>query len=97
MIADGKTLDQIPVEQFVGRGVYIKVDGEFDLEAIRQADIREGDIVLFHTGADKFYHEARYYKDTPEIPEDVARYLVEKKVKAVGMDMSGPDEPVQNP
>ncbi len=93
MLADGKTLDQIPVEQFVGRGVYIKVDGEFDLEAIKQADIREGDIVLFHTGADEFYHEARYYEDTPEMPEDVASYLVEKKIKMVGMDMSGPDEP----
>lgn len=92
MLADGKTLDQIPVEQFVGRGVYIKVDGEFDLEAIRRADIREGDIVLFNTGADEFYHEARYW-ETPEMSEDVARYLVEKKIKMVGMDMSGPDEP----
>lgn len=90
MLADGKTLDQISVEQFVGRGVYIKVDGKFDLEAIRQADIREGDIVLFHTGADEYYHEARYWK-TPEMPEDVASYLVEKKIKMVGMDMSGPD------
>jgi kynurenine formamidase len=91
MIADGKTLDQIPIEQFVGRGCYIKVDGEFDLEAIKQANIREGDIVLFNIGADAYYHEPRYYSDTPEIPEDVARYLVEKKIKAVGMDMSGPD------
>lgn len=92
MIAGGKTLDQIPIEQFVGRGCYIKVDGKFDLGAIKQADIREGDIVLFHTGATEFYHEPRYYSDTPEIPEDVARYLVEKRIKAVGMDMSGPDE-----
>lgn len=92
MIADGKTLGQIPVEQFVGRGCYIKVEGAFDLDVIRKADIREGDIVLFHTGATEFYNEPRYYSDTPEISEDVARYLVEKRVKAVGMDMSGPDE-----
>lgn len=45
MLADGKTLDQIPVEQFVGRGVYIKVDGKFDLEAVRQANLR----ILFTT------------------------------------------------
>lgn len=92
MLADGETLDQIPVDKFVGSGCYIKVDGEFDLEAIKQVDIREGDIVLFHTGAIEYYHEPRYYQDTPEMPEDVAHYLVEKKIKMVGMDMSGPDE-----
>lgn len=91
MIADGKTLDQVPVEQFVARGCYIKIEGKFDLEAIKKADIREGDIVLFNIGADAYYHEPRYYSDTPEIPEDVAQYLVSKKIKAVGMDMSGPD------
>lgn len=91
MLADGKTLDQIPVEQFVGRGCYIRIDDKFDLEAIRQADIREGDIVLFHTGRIESYHDEKYYEDYPEIPEDVARYLVEKKIKMVGMDMSGPD------
>jgi len=94
MLADGKTLDQIPIEQFVGRGVYIKVeDQKFDLEQIKQADIRAGDIVLFHTGIISRYKEPSYYKVYPEIPEDVARYLVDQQIKMVGMDMSGPDHP----
>jgi kynurenine formamidase len=93
MIAGGKTLNQIPIEQFVGRGCYVKVEGnKIDLETVQKVDVREGDIVLLHTGAIEFYHEPRYYSDTPEIPEDVARYLVDKKIKMVGMDMSGPDE-----
>jgi arylformamidase len=94
MLADGKTLDQIPVEQFVGRGVYIKVeDKKFDLDKVKSYGIREGDIVLFHTGLIDIYDEPAYYSDYPEIPAEIAEYLVEKKVKMVGMDMSGPDHP----
>src|SRR3989344_6724255 len=46
MVADGKTLDQIPTEQFIGRGRLIKIQHKtFDLEAVKQAGIEAGDIV----------------------------------------------------
>lgn len=92
MVEDGKTLDQMPIEQFVGRGVCVKVENKvFDIETIRAAGIQEGDIVLFHTGFDKSYHDPAYFEDYPQIPEDVANYLVEQKVSMVGMDMCSPD------
>lgn len=94
MLADGKSLDQISVERFVGRGVYVKIeDKKFDLDKIQNAGIEEGDIVLFHTGLIDIYDKDEYYSDYPEIPEGVAEYLIDKKVKMVGMDMSGPDHP----
>ena len=96
MLAGGKKLDQIPIEQFVGRGRYINAQDGFNLENVKNSDIREGDIVLFHTGIISRYHEPNYFQDYPEIPEDVARYLVDKKIKMVGMDMSGPDHPPHN-
>ncbi len=73
MLADGKKLDQAPIEQFVGRGCYINTQEGFDLKNVKKADIREGDIVLFHTGIISRYHETSYYQDYPEIPEDIAR------------------------
>ncbi len=92
MLANAKTLDQIPVEQFVGRGRYIKVDNKtFDLEAVKNADIQQGDIVLFHTGMSDVYHETAYYEDYPAIPKEIADYLVETKVKMVGVDMCSVD------
>lgn len=96
MVSGGKKLDEIPIEHFVGRGCYVNAQNGFDLEAIKQADIKEGDIVLLHTGIINRYHEPNYYEDYPEIPENVARYLVKKKIKMVGMDMSGPDHPPHN-
>jgi arylformamidase len=91
MIDGGKTLDQITIENFIGRGVYIKVDNKsFDIEAVKSAGIKEGDIVLFHTGMSDIYQSPEYF-EYPEIPEEIANYLVEQKVKMVGVDMASPD------
>ena len=50
MIAGGKTLDQVPIEQFVGRGRLIEASTMFGLERVQQADLQAGDIVLLRTG-----------------------------------------------
>src|ERR1035437_1209790 len=47
MVADGKRLDQVPVEQFIGHGRVVKVeDGNYSLVAVKDAGIAEGDNVL---------------------------------------------------
>lgn len=92
MFPNGKNLDEIPLEQFTGRGVYVKVENKtFSLEILKQADIREGDIVLFHTGMSDRLFESEYYKSYPQVSVEVAQYLVEKKVKMMGVDMGGVD------
>lgn len=97
MVASGKTLDQIPAERFVGRGVYIKVENNtFDLDAIKKVDIQQGDIVVFHTGLSDVYHDAKYFEDYPSVPEELAHYLVEKKISMVGLDTCSPDHDVFN-
>jgi arylformamidase len=92
MFKDGKNLSEIPLENFAGRGVCIKVeDNKFDLEKVKNADIQKGDIVLFHTGMSDRLFETDYYKDFPQMPEEIAQYLVGKKVKMVGVDVGGID------
>ena len=96
MVKDGKTLDKIPLERFIGRGRLVKVenDNSFSFDAINSADIKEGDIVLFHTGMAEIYgQDDKYYgDDRPELTEEIANYLVEKKVKMIGLDMCSPDK-----
>ena len=90
MIAGGKSLDQTPVDQFIGHGVYVDVtDSDFD--AVKKADIHEGDIVLLHTGMSAKYHESAYFEDYPAMSEEVAIHLVSKKIKMVGVDACSPD------
>ncbi len=92
MVDNGKNLDEIPIGQFAGRGIYIKVDNKtFDIATVENAGIEEGDIVLFHTGMADIYDSEEYFENYPEIPEVIARYLADKKVKMVGVDMCGPD------
>lgn len=91
MVKNGKSLDEIPVEHFIGRGVYIKVEGSFSLDVIKKANIQEGDIVLFHTGMSDVYHEPAYYNNYPAMTDEIGRYLVKKKVKMVGVDMCSVD------
>lgn len=90
MITGGKSLDQISVDHFIGRGVYVDVtDGNFD--AVKSADIQEGDIVLLHTGMSEKYHESAYFDDYLAMSEAIANYLVQKKIKIVGVDTCSVD------
>lgn len=92
MVTGGKTLNEISVEQFIGRGRYIKVlNKTFDLDAVKKADILSGDIVIFDTGFADLYNDTSYFEDYPALPDDIARYLVDNKVKMVGFDMCSPD------
>ena len=90
MLEGGASLDKTPIEQFVGRGCYVDItDGNF--EALKDADIQPGDIVLLHTGMSEKYHESVYFEDYPVMSEEIAKYLVSKKVKMVGLDTCSPD------
>ena len=90
MIENGKSLDQIPISQFIGNGRYVRTDaGNFG--AVKEANIKEGDIVLFHTGMSSKYHDPAYFNDYPAMSEETARFLVDAKVKMVGFDTCSAD------
>ena len=91
MLAGGKGLDQFPLERFAGRGVYIKIEGNFDLEVVKKVPLAKDDIVLFDTGMSNTYYESRYFHEYPPLTEVIANYLVEREVKMVGVDMCSVD------
>lgn len=91
MIEGGKNLDEIPIERFSGEAVCIEITGEFKLDVVRAADIRPHDFVFFYTGMSERYHESAYLEEYPHITEDIAHFLVNKKVNLVGVDMCSPD------
>jgi arylformamidase len=90
MLEGGKSLDQMPIDQFVGKGRVIDVgDGDFDV--IKSAGIQAGEIVLLRTGMSEKYHEPVYFENYPAMTDDIAKYLVERKVKMVGIDTCSVD------
>lgn len=87
MIKEGKTLDQYPIETFTGRGIYIPVINQnFDLSEFKKLQILRGDIVLLHTNMCKSFNKPEYFKNNPAVPKEVAQYLVQRKIKMVGID-----------
>jgi kynurenine formamidase len=89
---DGKKIDEIPVDRFVGNGVLVDVSEKSDRGLIEVEDVRaysseinNGDFVIFYTGRDKFFGTERYYLH-PYLNVECARFLLNLGVSLVGVD-----------
>ncbi len=93
MIEGGKTIDALPIEKFIGKGILIDVRGKdiIDGSVLSNKELSSDTIVLLYTGFGEKYGIEEYFHKTPIIAEDFARIMVEHNVKGIGMDMSGPD------
>jgi arylformamidase len=93
-VPEGQSVDQLPVEAFMGEGVvvdlsYKKPKEEITVEDLEtyDGDIQTGDVLMLHTGWDKrLGFNAEYLFEWPFLVEDTAQYVVHRGVKAVGVD-----------
>jgi arylformamidase len=103
---DGNTVEMAPPDVLVGPiSVYdfsnipvekgICKQDLLDDEKRTGISAKEGDVVLLHTGHYKYWSPTpegqAYLKNRPFLTTDLADELVSRRVKAVGMDMGGPD------
>lgn len=88
MIEGSPTLGRLPLDTFIGTG---KIVRGFSKEAIDTARVTAGDIVLFDTGTSERYYEPSYFTDYPVLSEAAVEYLLEKRVKLVGVDTCSVD------
>jgi arylformamidase len=97
-VPGGRTIDQVPLEQLCGSAVVVPIRraaGEpipvADLEASPEP-IRPGDIVLLATGWGAKFESAEYDLH-PYVSEEVAHWLVQRRVKMLGLDLITVDLP----
>jgi kynurenine formamidase len=101
------TIDRVPVDRLIGRGVRIDCRnigaGENLPETALAAwekdhgSIAAADIVLFNFGWSSRWalrprHQS-YIADWPGVAMDTAQYLIRKRVAAIGVDTLSPDAP----
>jgi len=93
-----ETIDQVPLERFVGRGIVIDCVGvaareRITLDSVRQSVelARPGDIALFHTGWARHYGEPEYF-DNPFLDSALVTELLERGVRTIGLDALNIDE-----
>jgi kynurenine formamidase len=93
MLENGKSLSEIPVEKFIGRGILIDARGKekIDDTLLSGVHLLRNDIVLVLTGFSGKYRETAYYRDYPDMTESFAGALVNAGVSIVGLDTAGPD------
>lgn len=93
-ISEGKSVDHLPIESFVGEGLVIDLSYKRAREAITVEDIegyeneiKPGDVLMLHTGWDKkFGFNSEYLFEWPHLIEETAKYLAGKRIKALGVD-----------
>ncbi|MGH7709226.1 MAG: cyclase family protein [Vulcanimicrobiaceae bacterium] len=101
---DGATIDQVPLETYVGVATILDLRGKPPGSAIERADlelqadkIAESDIVLLNTGwCKKRANSKEFLTQYVYLGGSGAQYLVERKVKGVGIDavsLGGYDDP----
>jgi arylformamidase len=95
-IADGPTMDEVPLERLYGPGVVWQFDvpdhGLIDAAALERATprMREGDIVLIDTGRARHVNTPKYEAHAC-LTADAAQWLVAHGAKLVGVDFATPD------
>lgn len=99
LVPGGRSIDQLPLESFYGTAVVLDIpkgpNGGVtadDLDAA-QPKIERGDIVVICSGWGDKHTEPNYASHHPYLTDEGARWLVEKGVRMVGMDVQSIDLP----
>lgn len=101
-----ETIEQLPLERFIGPGVVLDARERADGDAVDVADVqaalaaaghdlRAGDIVLVRTGRDAFYGQDDYLDRGPGVTADATRWLYDRGVRVMGIDAWGWDRPLR--
>ncbi len=102
-IEGAPTIDQVPLDRYVGPGIVLDFTSKGKNYEITRSDIETslkkqninpnpGLIFLFYTGyTDK--STSSEWMEHPALSEAACRYLISLKVNAVGLDAPSPDHP----
>lgn len=97
-VGEGLTVDEIPVDRFIGRAILYRVKEEPHGQRVALAEVQEvtldlqqGDIFVFDTGIHKYDHSARYMRDFPVPQEALLHWLCEKGIKTYATDAPSVD------
>ena len=99
-----RTIDELPPEWFFSDGVVLDMTHKPNGSAVTVDDIRQSlekirytikpfDIVMLHTGADKYWGNAEYFEMGCGLVRESTLWLLDQGVKVIGTDAWGLDRP----
>lgn len=89
----GKYINEYELEAFVGHGCILDVRNQpvITMKEEYRELVKENSIVLLYTGYDKLYGAKEYYQEHPVIDIGLCRFLIQKNIRMLGVDMPSPD------
>jgi kynurenine formamidase len=101
-----ETIDELPLDWFLAPGVVIDALDREDGDAVTVEQVQAGlaaaghelkplDIVLVHTGTDRYYGQREYMHHGPGVTPEATRWLWEQGVRVMGIDAWGWDAPLK--
>lgn len=96
IIAGGKSLDQLPVEHFIGKAVVIDCRQvhslSLELLQAKEDKIKNVDFVLFYTGWQHMWDRPDYLENFPVLTQEAVEWLFTFHLKGLGFDAISPDK-----
>lgn len=99
-IEGGESIDRVAIEATVGRAILLDLGLKQPLEPITGSELdKRGDrvsrdsIVVLRTGWARLWGQPEFYREHPYLAEDAAAWLLERGVRALGLDLPGLEDP----
>lgn len=94
MTDSNKNISNYEISKFIGDGVVLNCFGEklINMKPEYHDVVTENSIILIYTGSDKIIGTDEYYFNHSIVSEELCDFLIEKKVKIVGLDFFSPDQ-----
>ena len=87
MIENGKWIHELPIERFTGTGTVIDCKGHEEITIDLLIDKLDSvDTVLFYSGFEELFFKEEFKSNYPVLTKEACDYLIEKKIKIVGVD-----------
>ena len=92
--AGEQTIDQMPINDFIGRAWVVSLDGLADRTPITvehlgsvASSVQAGDAILLRTLWSRHVRDADHYRDHfPPISRELALWMVDKRIRMVGVE-----------
>src|SRR5690554_1033429 len=93
MLNEKTFISGVPLDRFAGNGCLLDVRGEKIISFKQKYTnlVNEDDIVILFTDYRDGYGTEEYFLNHPVVSEDLADFLVAKRIKMLGMDLPSPD------
>ena len=95
-LADGRPVDQVPLEQVIGPAILVDLthkapESEIGIADLDVVELHPGDRLIWRMGWDRVWPDMTFFTGMPRLGVDAARWLADQRLALVGFDAPTPN------